>query len=105
MSKLPRLRGEQEAVAVGLSRFRLGAAALRALGFDEAWAAGLRHWRGRLVEQHLACVAIEAEDAAAAEARRALVDDARRLWGRLTLAARLAGLRGLALRGGAPSGG
>lgn len=83
-----RRRGEEvgtaaceELAALGLSRQRLGAAPLSALGFDGDWAAGLRYWRRRMVEQQRLCGAIDAEIDEAAAQRRRRIEEATLLWG------------------------
>jgi hypothetical protein len=94
-----------DAVAVALSRHGLHPHAFARHGFTEAWARGMAHWRRLMIDQQRLRHTRQAELDLANEARRELMRRAQRMWGRLSLASRLAGLPGMVLRGRAPQAG
>lgn len=90
----------EDAVALALAQRALAPRAFLRFGFDEAWAAAMRHWRREMMAQHVRAQlrAAQAQDGGT----RPLVEAGRRLLGRLSLSAQLAGLGGLLTAGRPP---
>lgn len=90
------------AIVDALSYHQLDLAGFAEHEFDAGWAESVRHWQGRMIAAESDRLRLQTASRQLTSDRRQAVALGVEMWGRVTLAARLAGLRKVVISGKAP---